>query len=186
MPLLRGLIRIVGVGDPWDRFPRRFPVRVFGTGSKREFRWYFEGHSSVDAQSLDDVCDWLLDCEYVSDPDLFHEPDFWQHPRTFERLKKGDCEDHALWAWRKLVELGFQAELMSGSWTQAPGEFGGHVWVRFRQENRDFVLEAVANSRERMVRPLEEVREEYEPHVGVDNEFNSYGYFGYLRELERR
>src|SRR5690348_3236184 len=47
------------------------------------------------------------DCEYVRDP--VHERDFWQHPKTFEQLRKGDCEDHALWAWRKLTELGISA-----------------------------------------------------------------------------
>jgi hypothetical protein len=186
MPLVRWLIRIVGVGDPWERFPRRIPVRFFGAGSKRDFRWYFEGQSDVNARNLNEICEWLLECEYVSDPELFHEPDFWQHPRTFERLRKGDCEDHALWAWRKLVEAGVEAELVTGNWSQAPGERGGHVWVRFREADTDFVLETVANSRDQMVRPLQEVKDEYEPHAGVDHDLKSFAYFGYLRELQRK
>ena len=42
---------------------------------------------------------WLLGCVYARDRDLFRNPDYWQHPCNFEGLRKGDCEDFALWAW---------------------------------------------------------------------------------------
>ena len=69
---------------------------------------------SVPVQSIDDIVAWLQSCEYVTDLDLFHERDFWQHPGTFERLRRGDCEDFALWAWRKLAEVGIDAEFCVG------------------------------------------------------------------------
>jgi predicted transglutaminase-like cysteine proteinase len=33
-----------------------------------------------------------------------------EHPGAFERRRRGDCEDFALWAWRKLAEVGVDAE----------------------------------------------------------------------------
>jgi hypothetical protein len=107
------LARRLPIDDAWERFDFDAPLHVFGNGSRHDFAWYFQGDSSVHVSSIDDVQDWLLGCEYVSDPELFNEPDFWQHPRTFEQLRRGDCEDHALWAWRKLVELGHDAHLVS-------------------------------------------------------------------------
>ena len=181
--MLRVVARWSEGDDPWERFSYRVPVSAFGRGSYRPFKWYFEGESQVQVANLDDVCAWLLDCEYIHDDVLFNEPDFWQHPRTFENLRKGDCEDHAIWAWRKLVELGLEAELVSGDW-QPPGDTpGGHVWVRFRQNGEDFILESVGSSRERMVRPFSVAKAEYIPHAGVDHKFQHYAYFGSLRRF---
>ena len=83
-PLSRLLMRLLPLDNPWERFASSVPLRVYGMGSRREFRWYFEGRSSVEIQSIEEVQEWLLGCEYVSDPDLFQEADFWQHPCTFE------------------------------------------------------------------------------------------------------
>jgi hypothetical protein len=173
--------------DPWDRLslPFEVPLRTFGRGSYRPFPWYFEGESVVQVTSINDICDWLIECEYTRDPALFNAPDFWQHPRTFEQLREGDCEDHAIWAWRKLVELGFEAELMCGAW-QPPDDTGrGHAWVRFRKENQEFVFEAVGTSREQMVRPLADAKAEYIPHAGVDHKFQRFAYVGYFRSRGR-
>jgi predicted transglutaminase-like cysteine proteinase len=144
------------------------------------FPWYFEGESIIAVTCVDDVCDFLLRCEYVPDADLFNETDFWQHPRTFERVRQGDCEDYALWAWRKLVELGIEAELVAGVWHPPNDESGGHVWIRFRNEGTDFILEAVSRTREGMVRTFEAAKAEYVPHAGVDHRFQLFAYSGYL------
>jgi hypothetical protein len=166
--------------DPWERLSYEVPDQAFGRGSVHPFPWYFEGESVVEVACVDDICAWLSECRYVRDPDLFNESDFWQHPRTFERLREGDCEDHALWAWRKLVELGLDAELMSGTWSSPTGEVGGHVWVRYREDGRAFILESVGGTRERMVRAFDDVKGEYVPHAGVDRRFKRYAYCGYL------
>lgn len=84
----------------------------------------------------------------------FHEADFWQHPRTFEHLRKGDCEDHALWAWRKLVEMGYRADLYVGEWPPDDDSDGHHAWVVFERDDQRFVLEAIHKSLDVMVRPL--------------------------------
>ncbi len=180
-PLVRLVARWSQADDPWERFPYRMQLATFGRGSYRPFTWYFEGESKVCVTCIDEICAWLAECEYVRDDVLFEEADFWLHPRAFEHFRKGDCEDHALWAWRKLVELGLEAELVSGDW-QPPGDTAGsHVWIRFRQHGEDFILEAVGGSRERMVRSFNEAKAEYTPYAGVDHKFQHYAYFGFLR-----
>lgn len=161
------------------------PAHAFGPGSIHDFRWYFEGESQVRVASVDEICAWLDGCKYVSDRELFNLQDFWQHPCTFERLRQGDCEDHALWAWRKLVELGVDAELVSGRWTAGPDHAGRHVWVVFRDGAGEFVLEAVGKEAA-MVRPLDEVRAEYRPDVAVNARFETTAFSGQILTMQER
>jgi hypothetical protein len=188
-PFLSLILRTLRVDDPWERFSHRVPLHVYGGGSRRDFQWYFEGESAVEVKTLEDIQDWLLGCEYAHDLHLFQEHDFWQHPRTFEQLKKGDCEDHALWAWRKCVELGIEAELVSGQQLSEAGvsdEESGHVWVVLKRDDETFVFETAAKSKDRMLKPLREVRAEYRPEVGVDAKRNRFAYFGWLLTLKEQ
>lgn len=189
-PAWRLLLRFMPTDDPWQRIKYGVPVSRYGLGSHHDFAWYFEGESLVNIQTLDELRDWLLDCEYVQDPDLFNEADFWQHPRTFERLRRGDCEDHALWAWRKLVELGYDADLVSGRFLPwHPGVAGserGHVWVIFRREGQTYLLEAISKNHERVIRLLDEVRGEYRPEYGVDRDHRRFAFNGVLETFRDR
>ena len=87
----------------------------FGAGSRRPFAHYLNGDSRVRVHSIDDICRWLQQCQYVSDSDQFKQRDVWQHPGEFETRKKGDCEDHALWAWRKLTRAKHSGGICGGS-----------------------------------------------------------------------
>ena len=189
-PAWRLFLRVMPEEDPWERFEHRVPLRHYGTGARHDFEWYFDGESAIPVESLEELQDWLLGCEYVRDIELFHEPDFWQHPRTFERLRRGDCEDHALWAWRKLLELGINADLVSGRtlpWQPGAkdGE-DGHVWVIFRREGTPFLFEAVAKTKERMVRPLTEAACDYRPEFGVDRARKRFAFNGFMLTLRER
>src|SRR5262249_30023259 len=119
---------------------------------------------------------------------LFNESDFWQHPLTFEHLRKGDCEDHALWAWRKLVELGYPAELFVGQWIGAGGndDDDTHAWVVFEQNETRFLLEAVIKQQSELMRPWEIARHDYLPHFSVDAAFTMRSHEGYLLYLKKR
>lgn len=189
MRLIQGLRRLFAriirrkdkpPADLWAPVPQRVPLQRFGAGAVRDFRWYFEGESAVSVSSVDEMCDWLLACEYIRDRDLFHESDFWQHPRTFEQVRKGDCEDHAIWAWRKLVEMGFDAELVTGEVVRDDGKTISHVWVLFSQQDVQYLLESTAGSREAMLRPVAEVRARYVPHWGITGTLESRGYPGFF------
>lgn len=184
------ILKYLPVDDPWERFAYHFPVHFFGAGSERDFTWYFEGESAVKVTSIEDVQNWLLECEYASDMHVFQRSDYWQHPRTFEHLRKGDCEDHALWAWRKLVELGHDAEFVSGhqlAASRVSDEDSGHAWVVIRRDDELVLFEAAAKSRDSMLRPLNAgVRAEYRPEFGIDAKHKRHGYFGRLLTLKER
>jgi hypothetical protein len=90
-PLRRLLIRHVPVGDPWEPVTSLLVTpQIFGPGSFRMFRWYFEGQSAVQVRTMDDVCRWLSECQYLSDHELFNENDFWQ-TRDWYRLVLHCC-----------------------------------------------------------------------------------------------
>ena len=112
--------------DPWTWTRHPVPLWMFGPGCVKDFAWYLEGESRVAVADLDGLCRWLAGCAYVSDESLFRTDDYWQHPATFEQIRKGDCDDHALWAWRKLAALGYESEFMVGE-RRWPGETPGHA-----------------------------------------------------------
>ncbi len=184
-PVLRLSLRFVEVEDPWEPSAKRVSYWALGAGSVKRFSWYFEGESTVQVSSVDELCDWLRGCEQVRDPELFHEPDYWQHPATFEQLRKGDCEDYALWAWRKLIEMGFDARFFTGRRNDSPDD-SWHAWVVFPIGRVDHLLETLAPERADMVRPLEEVRSQYVPHFSVGKDFQPQAYEGYLLYLKER
>ncbi len=180
-PLIRLFIRHMPVEDPWEQVTDWVKVDALASGSRHLFSWYLEGKSTVAVTSVDEICDWLSGCQYVSDPVLFHEPDFWQHPLTFEQLRKGDCEDYALWAWRKMLELKIDARFVVGDWLSNEGrDWGGHAWVEFVAGSKQMHLEPVRRDRARMVQPLDSVRSEYVPHFTVNSTLKPYANAGLI------
>ncbi len=69
---------------------------------------------TVKCESIRDVCKFLSGCIPVSDKEQFGKDDYWQPPEDFERTKKGDCEDFALWTWRQFLALGYDARFIVG------------------------------------------------------------------------
>jgi hypothetical protein len=187
VPLVRITERWVDTEDVWTHLRHQVPFWYFGRGSRKEFHWYLGGETSVAVKSVAELCDWLRGCTYEKDELLFHESDFWQHPVTFERLRQGDCEDHAIWAWRKLKDLGIAARLFTGEWKVADeGKSGFHAWVVFEQGSKEWLLEAVSKTPEIMVLPLEEVRADYVPHFSVDHSLAIDMYCGYVQYRQRQ
>jgi hypothetical protein len=185
--LMRSMVRVAlrtdeGPDDPWQCTELDAPRQLLGSGSIHDFPWYFEGDSAVPVTSFGEVCSYLLGCAYAHDEDLFRIPDFWQHPVTFEQLRKGDCEDHALWAWRKLRELGYRAHLVTGSSDRDDAD-RGHAWVIFHGDGGLYLFETTAKGRERMVWPLDDVRGQYLPFFSVDETFRIFLYGGFGQYL---
>jgi predicted transglutaminase-like cysteine proteinase len=180
-PLYRFIVRHVPQSDPWERLTARTRLAVFGPGLRHDFSHFLEGESTVNVSSIDDIEDWLLGCKYESDRALFNESDFWQHPITFEHLRAGDCEDFALWAWRKLLGLGIDADLVVG-YCVGDGKLGAgaHAWVVVRKDNEEFLFEPGARARDRMIKPISEVRKDYIPRFGVDRNAHRFAFAGYF------
>src|SRR5690242_6901772 len=79
-----------------------------------EFRSYLTGDLTVKCNSLSDIQSFLRKCRYVSDVEQFGDWDYWMHPRHFERVRRGDCEDFALWTWRQLLAIGIDTRFVMG------------------------------------------------------------------------
>jgi hypothetical protein len=179
-PFMRLAARLVGRDAAWERVTMRVPASVFGPGSQQPFADYFDGESCVRVESIDDIVAWLQTCEYVTDTELFHEPDFWQHPGAFERLRRGDCEDFALWAWRKLAEVGIDAEFCVGRviCNGRPESARQHAWVIYRVDGAAFLFEPAARIRSKMIRPLADAMGDYVPHFAVNHRFDTNAFVG--------
>lgn len=155
----------------------------FGEGNTKDWEWYFSGKSSVDIKSIEDICNWLEQCEYILDSELFKEDDFWQHPITLEHTRKGDCEDQSLWAWRKLASIGINADFVVG-WTDDNGVLEGHAWLVFEYGGIEYIFESTGESKEDMMLEFDEYYSEYTPEFSVDIDFRTYVYKQGLAYLE--
>jgi predicted transglutaminase-like cysteine proteinase len=147
--------------------------QYFGKGSVSHFSHYLQGDSKVAVNSIRDIFEWLLGCQYVPDLELFDHPDLWQHPSDFEKARQGDCEDHCLWAWRKLHDLGIDAEFVVGKIAQNGGGWGDHTWILLKNDKTEHILEATAKRMDRFV-VSESRAKRYRPYYSMDTKLRSY------------
>jgi hypothetical protein len=93
---------------------------------------------AVKCENVGDIRKFLMSCEGVSDEEQFGKQDYWQPPEEFEQRKKGDCDDFALWTWRQLLSMGYDARVVFGR----AGRYGiGHAWVMYFQNGKCFLVE---------------------------------------------
>lgn len=122
----------------------------------------------------------LAGCEYVSDIKLFDEDDYWQPPEEFEKRKKGDCEDFALWTWRQLLNMGYDARFIGGSC----GRYGeGHGWVEYCQDGKWFLVEPLRCRIGDAMPRLSTWR--YEPKLSVSWDGKTLRYFSHKKPESR-
>jgi hypothetical protein len=112
------------------RFPSTFPIGR-----------YVSQPLSVKCNSLEDLCKFLTGCRGVSDKEQFGKSDYWMPPEEFERSRKGDCDDFAMYAWRQLLGMGYQARFVLGAVGDSPQK---HAWVTFEKVGKHFLLEPQA------------------------------------------
>jgi len=93
---------------------------------------------TVKCENLTEVRKFLSGCKGVSDEEQFGRDDYWQPPEDFEKTRKGDCDDFALWTWRQLIDLGYEARVVFGRC----GRYGvGHAWVQFFTNEKCYLVE---------------------------------------------
>ncbi len=163
--------------ESWDAGLR---PQALGRGSSHTFEWYFTRDSTVAVAGVQDIVDWLVECRYVDDKTQFGVDDVWQHPCAFEDRRVGDCEDHALWAWRKLIELGFEARLFSGLVGAENGTVERHVWVNYLANGIESIFEATSKDRNNLVRPFALHSRDYYPYFSVGRDFKIRSHRGNL------
>jgi hypothetical protein len=173
-------------GDAWRSLPHDVPLALYGPGNLADdFSFYLAGPSGVSVGSVRELCYWLRKCQYAHDSVLFGRSDYWQHPTGFETLRRGDCEDHALWAWRKLIELGHPTELVIGECQQgAESGDNQHAWVVYDENGSRFLFETAEKSRKKMIRPFADASKHYVPHASIDQNLQRHLYAGFFRWLQ--
>jgi hypothetical protein len=113
------------------RFPSTFPIGR-----------YLTHPLTVRCRSLEDLRKFLRKCRPVSDKEQFGKDDYWMPPEEFEKSRKGDCDDFAMYAWRQLLEMGYRARFVAGRIGDGPVK---HAWVTFQKDGKHFLLEPQAN-----------------------------------------
>jgi len=126
-----------------DTESRRFGFAIKKIPFRRTFSWkrFFRYPLRVKPENLRDIESFLRNCRYEPDMRSRGVRDYWQPPEVFEQKRCGDCEDHALWAWRQLHELGYRTRLVMG-------RFGEnlHVWAHIEINERQYLLETTQKS----------------------------------------
>jgi len=120
----------------------------------------------AEIDDIDDLLAWLVGCEYVHDWRQFPTDDVWVRPDDFERTRRGDCEDHALYAWTWLTRMGLEARLVFGS-RDGDEHAIDHAWVALHVDDRWLLVEPTSKAIDTMVRPLDSVAA-YAPRWSVD------------------
>jgi hypothetical protein len=135
---------------------------------------YISQPLTVRCQTILDLREFLLGCEYVSDKDQFDKDDYWQPPEDFEQRKKGDCDDFALWTWRQLLQMGYDARFIGGSC----GRYGeGHAWVEYFQDGKCFLVEPLFRKIGTTMPRLRTLR--YAPKLSVSWDGKTLKYFAH-------
>ena len=135
----------------------------------------------ISCRDISEIRAFLLTCRYVSDQEQFGVSDHWMTPSEFEQVRKGDCDDFALWTWRQLLGLGYDARFVVG-YTGRYGE--GHAWVTLRSGERTLLVEPLMPFVSEFPR-LETLR--YRPSVSVEaagNQVRFYEHTGLKAEPE--
>jgi Bacterial transglutaminase-like cysteine proteinase BTLCP len=102
------------------------------------FGRYLDRPLSYHASNLDDIRRFLMSCKAASDEETFGKKEYWLPPDEFEKLKKGDCDEFALWTWRQLLHLGYPARFVAGRY----GRYrGGHAWATFERDGKHYIAD---------------------------------------------
>jgi len=135
---------------------------------------------TVKCETMHDVRTFLATCKYVSDEELFGKKEYWQPPEEFERRRKGDCEDFALWTWRQLLSMGYDARFVGGSC----GRYGtGHAWVEYFKDGKCFLLEPLYRLVGDTLPRLSTIR--YRPKISVSWDGKALKYYSHKKPESR-
>jgi hypothetical protein len=135
---------------------------------------------TVQCNTIGEIRAFLMGCKYVSDEELFGKRDYWQPPEEFEKRRMGDCEDFALWTWRQLLNLGYDARFIGGSSTR----YGdGHAWVEYCRDGKWFLVEPLYCKLGYTMPRLSTLR--YEPRISVSWDGHTLRYFAHKKPQAR-
>ena len=136
---------------------------------------YLSQPLSESFKDINELRKFLLSCSYVSDQEQFGKRDHWLPPEEFEKCKKGDCEDFALYVWRQLIEMGINSRFVVGE----SGRYGaGHAWVTMQTDGRRLIFEPLACAFKELPR-LSMIR--YYPEISVEVNEGKISYYSHKK-----
>jgi hypothetical protein len=121
--------------------------------------------------SIEELRLFLNTCKYVSDKEQFNKEDYWMPPTDFEKSKKGDCEDFALYTWRQFIKMGFNTRFITGECTRYNH---GHAWVTLSYNGNKYLVEPLASVVKKLPR-FYQLR--YNPKISVEFSDNKLKYY---------
>jgi hypothetical protein len=93
---------------------------------------------TVKCDTIRDARRFLAGCEGVSDEEQFGKQQYWQPPEDFEKRKRETATIFALWTWRQLLDMGYDARFVCGShWPYGIGQ----TWVEYFRDGKCFLVE---------------------------------------------
>lgn len=126
-------------------------------------------------KTFDELRFFLKTCRYVSDQQQFGVRDYWMPPDEFEQKRKGDCEDFALYTWKQMFSMGYDARYVVGF----AGFYGMcHAWVTAKIDGTDMLVEPLLSRLKRMSK-LSSIF--YRPIVSVSWDGNDVRYYEHQR-----
>lgn len=142
-------------------------VRTYASRRGRNLARSFEDYLKSVLKPLsrwEQVRDFLAGCLYSKDV-VEHggRRDVWLHPEDFEERLRGDCEDHALWAWVQLARMNWDVRFTVGILDGT-----GHAWVTSYRRTSIQVIETTEKSRDKLLIPA--LGSAYEPVWSVDSQ----------------
>jgi len=136
------------------------------------FEDYLKADLRVRITCEEELRGFLRLCLYAKDSEVHGREEVWIHPEDFERIRAGDCEDHALWAWVQLVRIGWDARFTAGLM-----DGGGHGWITVYRGGEVLVCETTAKKRAPFLfAPAGKPR--YEPVWSVDRDCRFFWHAG--------
>jgi len=129
-------------------------------------------------KNLKELQAFLATCSYVSDSDQYKIEDYWSTPNDFESKKKGDCEDFALYTWRQLLHMEYDARFVLGN----VGKDKGHAWCTAVIKGKNYIIEPLQSKL-----PFLPIFffEKYKPAISVSYEDNKLAYHQHRSLTER-
>ena len=76
-----------------------------------------------------------------------NRPEVWQTAKQTLSIHQGDCEDHAIVLADWLIGLGYDARVVSGEVKFPSQKRGGHAWVVFFKNNKEYILESTKKTK---------------------------------------
>jgi Bacterial transglutaminase-like cysteine proteinase BTLCP len=125
----------------YDYYGKRIDSNLINKTLKNSYpiEFYLKSNINYYFNDLNNIHEFLSECEYCSDKEHFGVDDYWMLPNLFESMKKGDCEDFSLYTWRQLINQGHMCRFVIGT----VGKNKWHAWCTAKIHKKHYIIDPV-------------------------------------------